>query len=475
MKPALICALALVACKGDAKKSPEPEVVAGKPAEPGVKPQPTLIRRDAVEEVLRVWLDTQNKGDLAGYSALYAENFRGVRRTGEKRVSLDRAGWLADRERMFRRPMVVVARDVTIAVGPKGAEIRLTQDWTSGTYRDVGPKEIRLGESGGKLLIVREEMLQSTVVGTGDLPVASARLALIYGGDLVVAGSPDLTWGAGEATLESGEIVEQPKHCENSPDYETEHDRYWECHNTEPGNVTGQFSASQKLDRARAGPLIRHWRGKKLALYGATGKLCDATVRGLELWAEIKTTQEAVTRGGSIAEAVMTQSNPIIIGDLDKPCRGALYARDPDLEPPPAWAIGPAPPALQKTVTAELDKLTAGDVFDADGSAPEIAAKLLAPPSPGGRRFIHAVKTGVESCSSYNRAAAVWEIKGNQLELVGEASELGDLTAAADTDGDGAPELIFARGFLVWGEDGYAEVRPIDFPDLVVPCICECE
>lgn len=479
----LIAALALAGCKGDSKSKSPDRTAPAKATETPAAPvrQPTLIRREAAAEVLRAWLDAQNKRDFAAYSALYAPDFRGVRRTGDKKVSLDRDGWLADRKRMFRKPMVVVARDQRIAVGAKSAEIELIQDWSSGSFRDVGPKILRLAEAGGKLAIVGEEMLRSTVVGTGALPVASARLALVYKNGLVIEDNPELGWGAGSARLLEGELVTEPAHCaDDPPDYERDQDRYWECHNADPRNVTGAYLADQKLDRAEAGALLRHWRGRKLALYGAAGKLCDAEVRDLRLWAEIETTQDSITRLGTkdteVADQIMSESSPIVLGDLQPRCPGALYARAPDLEAPPAWTIGPATGALAAEITADLEAMTASGVFDADGSKPRIVARLLEPPETGGRRFAYALKTGVASCSSYARAAAVWEIKGkDELELVGEADQLDTLKAAVDTDGDGVPELIFANGFLVWRDDGYAEIRPVDFPDLVTPCICECE
>lgn len=482
----MLAALAIAGCKS--KKKPRDAAVSAKPVEaagdaaPARKP--TLVRREAVRELLRAWLEAQNRGDFAAYSALYTAGFRGVRRTGERRVALDRAGWLADRKRMFRNPMVVTTRDVQIAVGPKSAEVQLIQDWSSGSFRDVGPKILGVVETGGKLAIAREEMLRSTVVGTGTLPVASARLALVYNGAVVIADNPELSWGLDPARLVSGTpLVTQPKHCtEDPPDYEAEASRFWECDGADPRNVTGKYVADQALDPSPAGALLRHWRGKKVALYNAAGVVCDAAVTDLRVWAEIETTQDQITGPGGlgtskaeIAEQVIADSNPIILGHLRPPCPGALYARDPDLEPPPAWAIEPATGALGAAIIADLESMSASETFDADGNTPAIIARVLEPPEPGGRRFAFAARSGAQSCRSTIRVAAVWEIKGGELELVGEADRLTPLKAAADTDGDGAPELIFANGFLVWRGDGYAEIRPVDFPDLVQPCLCECE
>jgi ketosteroid isomerase-like protein len=53
------------------------------------------VPRDDVEAFAARWLDAQNTGDFAGYSALYAADFRGVRRSGKQTVRMDRAKWLA--------------------------------------------------------------------------------------------------------------------------------------------------------------------------------------------------------------------------------------------------------------------------------------------------------------------------------------------------------------------------------------------
>ncbi len=60
----------------------------------------------AAKGVLATWLDAQNRSDfLDGYEALYAPSFRGVRKSGEKRVELGREEWFKDRARMFTKKM----------------------------------------------------------------------------------------------------------------------------------------------------------------------------------------------------------------------------------------------------------------------------------------------------------------------------------------------------------------------------------
>jgi hypothetical protein len=65
-------------------------------------PRPTPAERvpKPALELITAWLAAQNEGSFAAYSALYAPELRGVRRSGTRTVVLDHAGWLKDRERM---------------------------------------------------------------------------------------------------------------------------------------------------------------------------------------------------------------------------------------------------------------------------------------------------------------------------------------------------------------------------------------
>ena len=60
---------------------------------------------DKAKAIVERWLAAQNAGDFAAYEALYAKKFQGTRRSGNKVVTLDRAGWMRDRKRMFKAPM----------------------------------------------------------------------------------------------------------------------------------------------------------------------------------------------------------------------------------------------------------------------------------------------------------------------------------------------------------------------------------
>src|SRR3954463_13399613 len=107
------------------------------------------------------WLAAQNKGDFAAYEELYAQKFTGVRRSGARMVSLDRAGWMSDRKRMFAKPMKVSASDLKVAGTPASARVTFAQEWESGTYHDRGPKQLVIVREAGGARIAREEMMAS--------------------------------------------------------------------------------------------------------------------------------------------------------------------------------------------------------------------------------------------------------------------------------------------------------------------------
>jgi ketosteroid isomerase-like protein len=135
--------------------------------------------RAAVER----WRAAQAAGDFAAYEALYAPAFRGVRRSGERTKTFDRAAWLADRKRMFAKPMRVDLTDLVVRVEGDGATAEFTQTWSSAGYADRGPKGLRFDRA---LKIVHEEMLASVRVADA----AACRAALELKGEARVL-APD--------------------------------------------------------------------------------------------------------------------------------------------------------------------------------------------------------------------------------------------------------------------------------------------
>ena len=123
------------------------------------------------EEAFGLWLGAQNEGSYEAYSASYASRFFGIKRSGPRVYQYDREGWLVDRKRMFRKAVTVEADEVAIATSRSTAQLRFIQTWSSGTYSDVGPKQLVFVKEGDELRITREEMLSSKVLREGGAPV----------------------------------------------------------------------------------------------------------------------------------------------------------------------------------------------------------------------------------------------------------------------------------------------------------------
>src|SRR5689334_18807496 len=95
--------------------APAPSAPPAAPANPvpPSAPQPAADERDA-RALLDQWQAAQNSGDFASYERLYAARSYGEKRAGSRLSKFDREGWLADRKRMFERPMKVGVSDLQI-------------------------------------------------------------------------------------------------------------------------------------------------------------------------------------------------------------------------------------------------------------------------------------------------------------------------------------------------------------------------
>ena len=150
--------------------------------------------------VVDAWLAAQNGGDFAAYDKLYARKLTGVRRSGARSVSLDRAGWMRDRRRMFQKPMKVSASDVKIAGTPASARVTFTQEWESGSYHDRGPKQLVIVREEGAARIAREEMIASLKAASAE--VAEDAFAFVLGRYAILDDSPDEAWASGAARID---------------------------------------------------------------------------------------------------------------------------------------------------------------------------------------------------------------------------------------------------------------------------------
>lgn len=457
-----------------------------------VEKKPTLLPRQAVQDLVKRWLAAQNQGDFAAYSALYGDAFRGVRRSGKKTVRLDRSGWLADRQRMFKRPMKVALSSLEIAVGPGQARVGFVQDWASGKYHDVGPKVMVVASTASGLRIVGEEMLSSILVAAAaNLPVASAQLALVHEETgqnqrrLLLADAVSPGWITGEPSLEAGHLVEQDPGCQSDPpDYEAEQARYWDCHNDDPRNAYSRFVASRPIDMKTLPSALATWSGKKVTLYGAAGKLCEATVGELLAWGEWESTIAGLGVSELTEEAAsqaVLDKRTVLLAELTGACKGAVFARAAELPPPPQWTIRAPEGVLRARLEQALAILPGYSDIKDPGIFDATSLLEIAPPDPAGRRFAVASIRGAVNCHEDGFVLGVWEVTGagDALTLVQvfEAKDRPfDARAAADVTGDGVPEIVVDGGLLIWQDGAFARFRPLEFPEEVIDvCHCECE
>ncbi|MBK7072055.1 MAG: nuclear transport factor 2 family protein [Myxococcales bacterium] len=191
MQRALVIAILVVGCGKPAGQAAPPPA-GGRDAAPADAPVRALVDagidaatafapRAATPDELAAaqafvdrWLATQNAGDFAGYQALYADRFRGVRRTGRAVRRFDRPGWLADRKAMFRRPTVVAADHVVVYVAGPERQVFFTQTWSQGRFKDVGTKNLILEGTGAATKIRYEELLGSRVVPATPPPAVAS-------------------------------------------------------------------------------------------------------------------------------------------------------------------------------------------------------------------------------------------------------------------------------------------------------------
>lgn len=163
-----------------------------------------------IEKLVDEWREAQNKGDFNSYSALYADKFMGVKRSGSRTTRYDREGWLKDRKRMFEKPMTVETEEVDTAAFGASAEVQFSQKWQSGTYEDKGPKRLLIVKQGGTLRIAREEMLSSQLGGSaadhgagdlyfllaGGIELSEAQIPKTHGTLTLSRANPEQPWMA---------------------------------------------------------------------------------------------------------------------------------------------------------------------------------------------------------------------------------------------------------------------------------------
>lgn len=453
------------------------KITPSKPMEP--------IHEEAVRDLVKEWLAAQNGGEFAAYSALYADKMEGIKRSGPRTRRYGRAGWLADRERMFKKRLTVQASEVKVSVARNTATVLFTQTWASATYKDVGLKQLVLDQSSphrGGLRIVREEMLNSKILGGtkqgAGVPLAQMGQVMGVEGShfLVLDSAPEVVDGGGRRRLISqGDPVVM----------------------------------ALELKPARVPEALQALQGKPLQLYGLRGKVCKARITGFVLlgritphfgtrqqW-EIKDRDPRMQDAQVANEAwALTSGQPGgrvlagTLGPVSGDCKGALLARPASATELEVAAAKDADQALRTLALAAFRKLPAHATLQKEFAATVKGAKgpwdtyLGATPRVVVMRHkkVNKILVAVTAqagvgCGEFEAELwGAWQVVEQAGKQVLEplaappAWQLYRPEAALDVDGDGELELLIDGGLLRLGKDGYKEWQRLQVPNLDCHC-----
>lgn len=436
----------------DASAPASPSADAAVTARP--TPPPTVADAD-VRALVDAWLQAQNAGDFAAYERLYAARFTGIRRSGPRERRFSRAGWMTDRQAMFRSAMQVAARELTVDASTGVATVRFTQEFTQGAYHDLGRKEIVLVRNGSTLQIAREEMLESALSAAADGVAAPAPGAFLPTFDVggtpyaIIAEAED-GWTEGAAELLSPEEV----------------------------------VISRKAARASALPeALRALTTQRFRFFDAGGHSCETGLGALSVISRVDVhfgvsqrwsgedpdgERHAPYTPAEIAAEAFNMGAQVLVARLDDECgHRAIWGQVASQTAATGFDDTPAPAPLAAAVLRRFRALPAwraaetayhedgsairGRSWDMhDGSAPGVT--LWQAPGDGRRFAVVSASTTVGGCADFsNSMTAVFEVTGAQtivLQSDGTNPAYVSPIGAADLDGDGRPEFVTDSGLF---------------------------
>ena len=448
----LVLSLLVAACERSAAPAPtapappsaksvEPAAASGQGAKAGA---PAAIDEALARNVLTRWLEAQNAGDFAAYQALYATRMYGEKRAGSRTYTFDRKGWLADRARMFEKPMSVAVEDTQVHSDALTATLTFVQTFRQGNFNDRGPKRMTLVREGDALRISTEIMESST------LAKQHAQLAEHFYFVVKIAGKS-------YAVLQQGVPHAYGRGEPSAPVRDPE---------------TGTWVTLQDVGTLPAPASAL--RSSPLRVYDARGASCEATVKELKLMAaviphfgtvmswegSVNAQGESVPEGkrvptepAIIARALMEEVNAehlSLVGELSS-CEG-VFATAPDRK---VTVFAPEQPDADTRSRAEAAlralpgyKRSRADYQKAMREIGEAAAEdwPLETDVRGfgpGARFVAVGARRRGGCSEYEDSlTAILRHEGDELTPVVSARHAEVPWMVIDLDDDGVLELI---------------------------------
>lgn len=437
-----------VACKskksgeeGGSKAASAGAQSAGKDAAPANETTRPDIAEAEVQTVIDSWLQAQNEGDFDSYQALYADKFTGVKRAGSRTTRFARKGWLADRQRMFKRPMKVEAKDLTISSTPTTAQVNFVQYWASGKFADQGPKRMLIVKDGDALKIAQEEMLRSQLVDAVSSDGEGQLYFLLEGGvALPDALVPDTI---GKIELDEGEPM--------------------------VASATLTTSDLEEDDRALMGKKFRTDSGCEAAVVGFS-VVSRATPHfgTVHMWDCQHEDDDCVpATDADKADTIYGSGTPVVVAELDG-CGEDRYAWPADNKAPVKAEVI-TDDAIAKKALAAFAALPAVKAQADDGMGQRQdnwyggleTVDIFKHPETGAV-LVSVMADNKGSCGEFS--ASHWQLwsyqNGKLVEVAGGTPPM-DILEAIDSDGDGTLELV------VRGDDFGTELALIDSETLV--------
>jgi hypothetical protein len=334
---------------------------------------------------------------------------------------------------MFRKPMKVEEANRVLVEDPDAWTAIFTQTWSSGTYRDRGPKQMRLVRDGDGWAIAREELLSSEVLPIEEPPAVVTAPAPVPGGlafgltlatdaahlELALIDDGEILLARSDADLGEGELVVAKKE-----EHLLEVRAMW---------VRRAIVTPPAALAAAAGV-------KVVVLDDMLARVCDGTIGAA--------TSLEKARRMSAPRAVWDDDGPYTVrASLDAPCKGE-YVRAAAL---PALAAGPsdekADAKLERSVRKELrgKHATLAD----DDLAVNVATAV------DGSRWAGASFTIEDLCAEAGGANLA--LRDGAGRAVADLRFDDQLEAAADLGGDGDIDLVTSRGVVDTGS-GHVEI-----------------